>query len=268
MGSQPPSGHFDLDGTAAAYRRYLEPYLFAPWAQKLVKVVGLLPDETVLDIAAGTGAVSRVAASAVGVGGRVIASDISAAMLHEISRNTDAAAAPIATVQSSAADLDLADASVDVALCQQGLQFMPDKPAVIAEMLRVLRPGGRVGIAVWSKGPWLSPLDDYEQFVSTHQIGGSIVNVLPREQFRMLPTEVASLLEAGGFSAVEARDVDLTVSWSSIEEESRGILGSPFGRRMLLQPLDEQEALIAELAHELGGEHVTTSVIATAKKPE
>jgi ubiquinone/menaquinone biosynthesis C-methylase UbiE len=265
------SAHFSLDETAANYRRYLEPYLFAPWAEKLIAAVGVEPGVTVLDVAAGTGAVSRAAASAVGASGRVIASDISAAMLHEVSNRTmegaDADAAPITTLESSASNLDLPSESVDIVLCQQGLQFMPDKPAVIDELFRVLRPGALVGIAVWSRGPWIPPLDDYEQFVSIHPVGGSIVNDLPREQFRMLPSEIANLLDLAGFVDVASADEQLTVSWPSALDEARGILGSPFGRRILLQPVVEQEELIAELTKTSGGEHVMTSVIATARKP-
>jgi SAM-dependent methyltransferase len=55
-------------------------------------------------------------------------------------------------VQQRADDLQLPDASFDVVLCQQGLQFFPDQIAALREMRRVLKPGGRVGIAVWSKG--------------------------------------------------------------------------------------------------------------------
>ena len=132
---------------------------------------------------------------------------------------------------------------------------------------RVLRPGGSVAIAVWSAGEWISPLDDYEDYVSSHTIGDSIVNVLPREHFRMSPNDIAQFLTDAGFSDVVARDEQLTVRWPSPLVEARGILGSPFGGRMLQRPVGEQEAIIAELALNCGGDHVTTAAVAIGAKP-
>ena len=122
----PQNGHFDLDETAHNYRRFLEPYLFTPWALKLVELARLEPGQIVLDVAAGTGAVTRAAASAVGNSGAVIACDISPAMLSWVERGADNGTdcAPITTLLSSAESLKLPDGSVDVVLCQQGFQFM------------------------------------------------------------------------------------------------------------------------------------------------
>ena len=62
---------------AEGYRRHLEPVIFEPWAERLVVFAGVRAGQHVLDVAAGTGVVSRRAAAAVGDGGRVIASDVS-----------------------------------------------------------------------------------------------------------------------------------------------------------------------------------------------
>jgi SAM-dependent methyltransferase len=59
--------------------------------------------------------------------------------------------APITYLEAPAEKLPVADAVFDAVTCQQGLQFFPDRPAAVAEMHRALRPGGRLGIAVWTE---------------------------------------------------------------------------------------------------------------------
>lgn len=124
--------------------------LFTPWARLLVAEAAVAAGDAVCDVACGPGSVARVAAAVAGPGGRVIGCDISEGMLAVArAKPALAAGAPIAYVQGPADGLPLDDASVDVVLCQQGLQFFPDKPAALREMRRVLRAGGRLGVAVW-----------------------------------------------------------------------------------------------------------------------
>lgn len=263
------NGHFDLDETAQNYCRFLEPYLFAPWSRRLVDRARLKLGQVVLDVAAGTGAVARAAASTVGKSGQVIASDISPAMLSWVEREAEPAldSAPVTTLVCSATNLELPDESVDVVFCQQGFQFMPEKQKVASEVMRVLRSGGTVAFAVWSTGAWISPLDDYEEFVRTHAIGGAIENVLPRELFRMTPGDIAHHLANAGFSNIVAHDEHLTVRWPSRIAEAQGILGTPFGRRILECPVAEQNVILAELALSGGGDHVTTAAVVSGRKP-
>jgi ubiquinone/menaquinone biosynthesis C-methylase UbiE len=65
-----------------------------------------------------------------------------------------AGAAPIAYIESTATALPLPDAAFDAAFCQQGLQHMADPLTAAREMRRTLKPGGRVGIALWVKSPF------------------------------------------------------------------------------------------------------------------
>ena len=93
---------------------------------------------------------------------RVIASDISTGMLANVPIGADAGlSAPIELLESSAIAIDLPDAVVDIALCQQGFPFIPDREAAAREMHRVLRPGGTIGVAVWAAGRRLEPFDSY-----------------------------------------------------------------------------------------------------------
>jgi ubiquinone/menaquinone biosynthesis C-methylase UbiE len=124
--------------------------LFTPWAHDLIERLSPPAGSTVLDIACGPGTVAVHLARRVGRTGRVIAADISPAML-ELGRAkpVDVDAAPIEWVESPAAPLPFADGTADHITCQQGLQFFPDKVAALREMRRVGK--GRVAIAVWTR---------------------------------------------------------------------------------------------------------------------
>ena len=136
-------------GAAELYQRHLVPAVTAGWAAGLVDRVAVRRGERVLDVACGTGVVARVAAERVGGPGRTAGIDINAAMLG-VARSLPAdAGARIGWVQGSVLGLPFAEASYDVVLCQLGLQFVPDRLAALAQMRRVLRPGGRLGVNVY-----------------------------------------------------------------------------------------------------------------------
>ena len=135
---------------AALYERCPARYILGPWAPLLVEAARVAAGERVLDVACGTGVVTRIAAERAGRKGYVVGIDLNPGMI-EVARTQPApAGAPIEWFPRSALDLQLPDAAFDVVLCQQGLQFFPDKPRALAEMRRVLAPGGRLAISVWS----------------------------------------------------------------------------------------------------------------------
>jgi len=147
----PEESAFQLSGGAAAvYERIWVPAIMGRSAEQLVEAAGIGDGDHVLDIACGTGIVARTALPLVGPAGRVVATDLNAAMLEEARAwaNRHGAAA-IEWHKSEAARLPFDNASFDAVLCQQGLQFMPDRAAVLREMVRVLRPQGRVALSVW-----------------------------------------------------------------------------------------------------------------------
>ncbi|MGH2896278.1 MAG: class I SAM-dependent methyltransferase [Solirubrobacteraceae bacterium] len=85
--------------------------------------------------------------------GAWVASDVSGAMLaHAASIPAPAGSVPIEYVEASVTELPFEGGSFDVVLCQQGMPFFTDRPAAAAEMLRVLRPGGTIGLSVWLGG--------------------------------------------------------------------------------------------------------------------
>jgi ubiquinone/menaquinone biosynthesis C-methylase UbiE len=134
------------------YDEVMVPRIFEPWGHALLDHVGVERGDAVLDVACGPGSVTRLAASRAGSDGRVLGCDHSMAMLAIArSKALPVDGAPIEYVEAPAEELPAPDASFDVAVCQQGLQFFPDRLSALVEMRRVLRVGGRVGVAVWAE---------------------------------------------------------------------------------------------------------------------
>ena len=129
------------------YEREFVPALFGPWAADLVERAAPARGARVLDVACGTGVVARLLPPRVGPTGRVVGLDLNPGMLA--AAGAAAAGAPIEWLEGSAQAMPLPDGGFDLVLCQQGLQFFPDKAAALREMYRVLAPGGRLFIAVW-----------------------------------------------------------------------------------------------------------------------
>jgi ubiquinone/menaquinone biosynthesis C-methylase UbiE len=108
--------------------------------------------ERVLDIACGTGLVSFAAARAVGPSGHVLGVDLSERMIDAAElRSTHPDLSNCSFSRMDAERLALPDASFDVVLCALGLMYMPDPEQALREMRRVLRPGGRLALAVWGE---------------------------------------------------------------------------------------------------------------------
>jgi ubiquinone/menaquinone biosynthesis C-methylase UbiE len=129
------------------YERVLVGPLFRPFAEELIARVGLERGDSVIDVACGTGIVARIARERLGHEARIVGADVSPAMLA-VARAVDPS---IDWREGNAVALPVgAGEQFTVLTCHQGLQFMPDKPAAIREMRRVLAPRGRVAIATWS----------------------------------------------------------------------------------------------------------------------
>lgn len=224
--------------------------IFEPWAELLIDSVGVRGGASVLDVASGTGVVARLAARLAGAGGRVVASDVSAAMLtHAATLSAGPDAARIEYVEASAADLPVADGTFDVVLCQQGLQFFGDPPAATAEMRRVLHAGGAVGVSVWASGHRLEPFDDYAEALAATGVQPPFPRAFETESFVMGVDELESVLRGAGFSAVEASLASHVVVWPDVESAVAGILGTPFGPLVSGLPADHRAALDADLHH-------------------
>ncbi len=242
-----------VEDVISAYDGSLVPSLFGPWAAVLLDAVQVAPGDHVLDVAAGPGTVARPAAVRAGRTGRVVACDISPAML-EVGRRKPAeeGAAPISWVESPAAPLASADGSFDVVTCQQGLQFFPDRPAALAEMRRTLRPGGRLGVAVWahqSGSPGFAAL------------GAAVREILGDEaadRFEGGPWgmpqmgELAALLDAAGFADVQASAQRLKVIFPGGSAQLiRSIAVAPIAADVAALPPERRAALVSSAEQRL-----------------
>jgi SAM-dependent methyltransferase len=140
-----------LGGSAAeVYERYLVPAVFAPWAPLVIKAAGVRTGESVLDVACGTGVVARLAAERVGSAGRVVGLDLNGSMLAVARSLPPPPGAAIEWLEASALAMPLPSSSFVVVLCQHGLQQFTDRPSALAEIERVMRPGGRFAACVWA----------------------------------------------------------------------------------------------------------------------
>ena len=131
------------------YDKYLVPLIFEPYAADLAERVRALAPQRVLEIAAGTGVVTRRLAEVLGRDTSIVASDLNPPMLeHARALGT---ARPVEWRQADAMALPFADASFDAVVCQFGVMFFPHKAAAFAEARRVLRPGGTLLFNVWDR---------------------------------------------------------------------------------------------------------------------
>jgi ubiquinone/menaquinone biosynthesis C-methylase UbiE len=214
----------------ARYEQRLAPSLFEPWAEVLLDAVGPAPGAAVLDVASGTGVVARAAARRVGTGGRVVATDISPAMIaFNANHPTEPGSAPIAAAVASATELGCADGEFDVVLCQQGMPFFPDRPGAVREMHRVLRPDGLVGIAVWTPGHEVVPFGPMNAVMQELGVPPPFPGAYDQGSYVLTADQVAELLREAGFHDIDSREVELVTRWAGLETLVDAISGTPFG---------------------------------------
>lgn len=132
------------------YERCMVPMIFEPYAQDVAaRVAGLAP-KSILEVAAGTGVVTRAMAARLGPDVEIVATDLNPPML-DTAASLMPAGSRVTFRQADAQALPFDDASFDTVVCQFGAMFFPDKPLAYREALRVLKPGGSYIFAVWDK---------------------------------------------------------------------------------------------------------------------
>jgi SAM-dependent methyltransferase len=180
------------------YETYLVPLIFAPYAADLASRVAQYSPTRVLEVAAGTGVVTRALASILPEESTIVATDLNQAMLDHAA--TRGAARPIEWRQADALQLPFPDAAFDVVVCQFGAMFFPDKARAFAEARRVLRPGGVYLFNVWDR----IEENEFEDTVTT-----ALASVFPDDPPRFLARTphgyhdtqaIARDLAAGGFT--------------------------------------------------------------------
>lgn len=234
---------------AEQYERVVARHILAPWAPSLVDAAHLARGERVLDLACGTGVVARIAARRVGSGGRVTGIDLNPGMIG-VARSLPAPeGAPIEWLEGSALAIPLPDASVDAVLCQQGLQFFPDKALSLREMRRVLGRGGRLALSVWGGvGVYNSALggalvrfageDAASRFLASRSVPGK--------------EELERLAVAAGFSEVNVRTGRMNVHLPRLDRFALDHLaGTPVAASIAALDPESRKNIGASVMHEL-----------------
>ena len=187
------------------YEKYLVPLLFEPYAADLAKRLASRRVTRVLEIAAGTGVVTRRLAATLPTDVSIVASDLNQAMLDEAA--AAGTARPVEWRQADAMQLPFADGSFDAVVCQFGVMFFPDKAKAFAEMRRVLRPEGVLIFNVWDK---------IEENEFAHCVQAAMDAMFPSDPPRFLPrtpygyhdhAAIGRDLANGGFSASPGFDI-------------------------------------------------------------
>jgi SAM-dependent methyltransferase len=210
-----------------AYESSLVEPLFVPWAEHLIDRVGVRQGDAVLDVACGPGTVSQIAARRVGATGSVVGCDLSEEMLSIATATGAARGVSIDYQHCSAEALSVDDGSFDVALCQQGLQFFPDRVRALEELRRALCDGGRVGVSVWCE------IEACEPFAALEAAIAEVLGPEAAAGYRNGPwgyTDPEVLedeLRAGGFSGVEVRRDEITVTFADPDHLIRTLGAAP-----------------------------------------
>ncbi len=199
----------NYSGTAAQlYESFFVPSIATPVSGELLRTAQLAQGERVLDVACGTGVITRAAAEQVGATGSVTAVDVAPDML-EVARSIPAAGAPIEWYEADAASLPLTDASCDVALSQLSLQFFEDRAGALAETHRVLAPGGRVVINTPGR---IQPLFEAMEHAIVENLGPDLGAFVTAVFSMPDPASLGEVLAAAGFENVSSMEYSATLN--------------------------------------------------------
>ncbi len=240
--------HITLEA-ARLYERIVARHILGPWAPSLADAGRLAGGERVLDLACGTGVVTRVVAQRVGPRGRVTGVDLNAGMIS-VARSLPAPdGGPVEWLEGSALAIPLPDASVDVVLCQQGLQFFLDKALALLEMRRVLDRGGRLALSVWSSTG-----------VYNSAVGKALVRFVGEDTAarflasRKVPAkeELERLAVAAGFSGVNVRVSGMNIHLPRLDRFAlEHLAGTPVAESIAALDPGTRKNIGASVMHEL-----------------
>ena len=248
----------------------------------MVVAVDPAPGEVVLELACGAGGLGLSLADRVAPGGRVVLSDAAPPMVEVAARRAAARAADggvAVQVDACVLDLeeiDLPSSSVDVVVCREGLMFAVDPARAAREIVRVLRPGGRVAVSVWgprAANPWLGVLADAVQ----EHLGAPVPPPGVPGPFSLGdPGALAAVLTGAGLERVRVVDLPLPTHDASFEDywRLRTELAGPL-RTLLAGLTPAQLAATRQTVERRLGRYLTTAGLtvpglvhlATARRP-
>ncbi len=214
------------------YDRGLGPVLFADWAVNVSRQVAQSSPKSVLELAAGTGIVTRALRDELAHDCQLVATDLNPPML-DVARGKFHPDEFVQFEQADATALQYADASFDFAICQFGVMFFPDKQASHADVLRVLKPGGTYLFTLW---------DSFEENTFARLIHETIARFFPDDPpgFYKVPygyhdaDEIRSLVSTAGFSQVTVERTALNTKIASVRGFAEGLVfGNPLHEEVI-----------------------------------
>ena len=258
-----------IESMPEVYDRCLGPFLFAPYATHVAESVVDLAPTRVLELAAGTGIVTRELVRLLPAA-QITATDLNPAMVAWGSAHAPGADWQVA----DALDLGFPAGSFDLVVCQFGVMFFPDRPRGFAEMARVLTPDGRVRFAVW---------DVVEGSEITATLVDCLATLFPDDPPSFIvrlphgytdPDQINADVIAGGLVPLDIERVQLRGKTHSAAAVAEGFcLGGPM-RFELEQRGSVPEltaAIAAEMTARLGDgpiEGDLAALVVTARRPE
>lgn len=243
---------FQLSEDAAVlYEEQKVPAMFGPLADTTLEIVGLHPDDQMLDVACGTGILARRARQRFGAFPRIVGADLNEGMISIARTLNDPFSRACEWHVADVSKMPFSDHEFSVIFCQQGLQFFPDEGTALHEIKRLLRPGGRLALTIWSGASDLFKAMDVA--VSRH--------VSPEAEKRFLAPfsytgsdTLVDLLETIGFDNVTRQDVTVnrviknpgTTLIKEITSSPAGAVVIAKGEQVLQAVADD---ILAEVAH-------------------
>lgn len=247
--------------TAAAekYQRQKVPAIFAPLAEATLAAVALPENGRVLDTACGTGIVARLVADRLPGTGRIAGTDLNPAMVAVAEAAMPATRHATEWAAADITSLPFAGGSFDIVFCQQGLQFFPDKPAALAEIGRVLAPGGCLVLTVWSA---VSPLFQAVADSLRRRVDAQTARkALHPFEFRDGQV-IAALLRDAEFIVAEPTRLTFDRSLAPVRATLREeLLASPFEPELRANGEATIEAVIADVAAALASYRAGAGVV-------
>ncbi len=236
---------------AERYEQILVPAILGPAAQALVERSALRDGEVVLDVGCGTGAATRFAAETVGLSGRAVGVDVNAGMIAVARSLPPVRGAAIEWFEKSAHDLPFAEEEFDVVLCAQTLQFLDDRPRALAEMCRVLKPGGRVAVSLWcdvQESPYFYALVQ----AVTRYIDAQTATGLGAAFSLCDLAAIRSLLAEAGFENIQAMVQQFDVELPSLSDfVPRHVSATPMAPGFNAATVEARQVVVQAVSEEL-----------------